>query len=218
MSQPVKAIVVDDHPLMLQATIALLEQVDGVEVVDSASDGTTCMQLVERHRPELVILDYQLPDLMGTEIAQQIKSRYPHIHIVIFTGVDITPLATRLVELQFSGVITKGTRHSTIKTILACILEDHVVIPKSVLQKMQQIPKNEEREVELTEDELTIMNMIVRGATLDQIAARIHSSRRSIDNYQRKIYDKFGVKTRAEALEKFIRSKYYDKSGLAGGD
>lgn len=210
MNDTVSAIVVDDHPLMLQATIQLLENVEGITVVGGAIDGESCMKLVEQHLPELVILDYQLPDLMGTDVAAQIKSRYPNTHIIIFSGVDISPLASKLVELQFSGVITKGTRHSTIKHIIACVLDGQIVIPASMLKSIDRMPRQEFVDVQLTNDEIIIMNMIVKGATLEQIALRIHSSRRSIDNYQRKIYEKFGVKTRAEALEKFIRSSYYE--------
>ncbi|MNL85746.1 Transcriptional regulatory protein DevR (DosR) [compost metagenome] len=54
-----------------------------------------------------------------------------------------------------------------------------------------------------------MMNMLVKGATHEQIAERIFMSKRTVDNYLRKIYDKWGAKSRTEALEKFIKSKYY---------
>lgn len=207
MKKMIKAIVVDDHPLMAQATKQLLEQMEVIEVVDIALDGKSCLQLVELHRPDLVFLDYQLPDQVGTDVAAQIKSAYPEIHVVIFTGVDVSALADVLLELQVSGVISKGTRHATIQNMIGCILENYVVMPRAVLQALKGnvTPSM----TELTGDEILIMKLIVKGSTLEQIAIQIHTSKRSVDNYQRKIYGKLGVKTRAEAIESFIRSKYY---------
>ncbi|MEK3917610.1 response regulator transcription factor [Paenibacillus sp. FSL H7-0331] len=207
MMQIKKAIVTDDHPLMAQATKELLEQIEGVEVVGIASNGQSCLELVERYRPDLVFLDYQLPDHMGTDIAAQIKASYPKTHIVFFTGVDVSALTDVFLELQVSGVISKGTRHATIQHVIGCILDDYIVMPRSVLQtfKGSAVPST----AELTDEEVLIMMLIIKGTTLEQIAAQIHISKRSVDNYQRKIYGKLGVKTRVEAIEAFIRSKYY---------
>jgi two-component system competent response regulator ComA len=207
MMKVVKAIVVDDHPLMAQATKELLEEIEGIEVIDVARDGQRCLELVEQHHPDLVFLDYQLPDRVGTEVAAQIKSMYPEIHIVIFTGVDVSALMEVFLELQVSAVISKGTRHITIQHMIGCILENYVVMPRPVLQALKgnvSTPASV-----LTEEEVLIMTLIIKGTTLEQIAAQIHISKRSVDNYQRKIYGKLGVKTRVEAIEAFVRSKYY---------
>jgi two-component system, NarL family, competent response regulator ComA len=209
MNQTIKVIVADDHPLMAQATKQLLEQIADMEVVAVANDGAACMELVEMYRPDMVFLDYQLPDQVGTDIAEQIKKRHPNIHVVIFTGVDVSAMATHLLELQVSGIISKGTRHAAIKHMVACMLENYIVLPRSVIPKIHALAKPTAHEVELTDDEVLIMSLVVKGATLDQVAERIHTSKRSVDNYQRKIYDKFGVNTRAQAIEKFIQSKYY---------
>jgi two-component system competent response regulator ComA len=209
MNQTIKVIVADDHPLMAQATKQLLEQIVDMEVVAVANDGAACMEFVEMYRPDMVFLDYQLPDQVGTDIAEQIKKRHPHIHVVIFTGVDVSAMATHLLELQVSGIISKGTRHAAIKHMVACMLENYIVLPRSVIPKIHAIAKLTAHEVELTDDEVLIMTLVVKGATLDQVAERIHTSKRSVDNYQRKIYDKYGVNTRAQAIEKFIQSKYY---------
>lgn len=66
MSEVVKTIVVDDHPLFARATKALLEQIDRIEVVAVASDAKQCLEQIEMYQPGLVFLDYQLPDQTGT--------------------------------------------------------------------------------------------------------------------------------------------------------
>jgi two-component system competent response regulator ComA len=207
MSKTITVIVVDDHPLMAEATKSVLEQIENIQVLDIAPNGQKCMELMESHKPDMVFLDYQLPDQVGTDIAKKIKSTYPDTHVVIFTGVDVTDMINNFLELQVSAIISKGTTRGAIKNMIGCVLENHIVIPRSALHKLRLTAMNEDPM--LTEDEVTIMSMIIKGATLEQISERIHISKRSIDNYQRRIYDKLGVETRSEAIEKFIKSPYY---------
>lgn len=209
MSIPCKVVIAEDHPLMAHATKQLLEQMDNLIVAGVATNGSTCLQLVEEHQPGMVFLDYQLPDMAGTEVAEKIKKGWPDIHVVIFSGVDVSTMIPKFLELQVSGIISKGIHHDTIKHMVACILDDYIVLPRESVQRLLSPAAPALLEIELTEDEAAIMSMIVKGCTLEQIADRIHMSKRSVDNYQRKIYDKLGVKGRAQAIEIFVRSKYY---------
>lgn len=212
MEKPCKVVIVDDHPLMAHATKQLLEQMDNLEVVAIAGTGSGCMQMVQQHQPEMVLLDYQLPDMAGTEIAEQIKKQWPDIHVVIFTGVEIGSLIPKFLEFQVSGIISKGTHHETIKHIIECVADNLVVLPRSGMKQLLLSCSPVWVDIELSEDEAAIMWMIVKGFTLEQIAEKIHMSKRSVDNYQRKIYDKLGVNGRAQAIETFVRSKYYMES------
>lgn len=216
MTRITTAIVVEDHPLMAQASKSLLEQIEGIIIAGIAYTGAECLEMAELHRPELVFLDYQLPDMTGTDVANQLKSRYPDIRIIIFTGVDVSDLAHTLVELQVSGVISKGTNHTSILHMIHCVLENHCVFPASIIERLNagapSAPQGE-----LTEDEIRIMKLLIKGETIEQIAEAIHVSKRSVDNYQKRIYGKLGVKNKVQALEVFIQSKYYTDSAQGGG-
>jgi two-component system competent response regulator ComA len=205
MSRSVKALVVDDHPLIADATKALLDSVEGLEVIGVAHNGAQCMEQVSLHRPGLVFLDYHLPGRSGLEIAAQIKMSYPDIHIVIFTGVELKGIYSKSMELGVSGVLSKESSQRTIKNMVNCILDGYTMVPLSFYRNMQLSGAAQEN-CALNEEELLMMNMMVKGATHEQIAARIHMSKRTVDNYLRRIYEKLGAKSKAEALEKFIKS------------
>ncbi|MFB6367118.1 response regulator [Paenibacillus elgii] len=207
MNETVKALVIDDHPLVAHATKELLEEMDCIEVVGMASSAEEGMEQIKKHQPGLVFLDYQLPDLSGTEVAAQIKKEYPQIHIVIFTGHDLTEAMNRLIELKVSGVLSKESSIRTIKNMVNCILDNHTMLPLSLYHQIQLSgsPSYEE----LNDEEVMMMGMVVKGATHDQIADHIHMSKRTVDNYLRRIYDKLGAKSRMEAMEKFIKSRHY---------
>lgn len=209
MKKIVRVAVVDDHPLMARATGQLLENIDSLELVGIAEDGKSCLELVERERPEVVFLDYQLPDCTGTQLIQELKTRHPQIRIVVFSGVDISDMLLTFLGLGVSGVISKETDETTLRAMIVCILNHQIVLPRSLLTKLKLPVPDVTQEVELTENEVIIMSMVVKGATHEQIADRIHASKRSVDNYLKRIYDKYGVQTRIQAVERFIRSQYY---------
>ncbi|NOU99561.1 response regulator transcription factor [Paenibacillus planticolens] len=209
MIEIVKTLVVDDHPLFARATKALLEQIERVEVVGIANDAKQCLEQVEMYQPELIFLDYQLPDQTGIEVAAAIKSRYPHTLIVIFTGVELDSIINKLIEIKVSGVLSKESNERVIINMVNCILEGQTMLPISYFHRMQFLERYEQESFMLIEEEIQMLSMLVKGATHEQIAEQIYMSKRSVDNYLRKIYDKLGVKTRTEAMGKFIKSKYY---------
>ncbi len=213
MSGVMRALVVDDHPLVAQATGQLLSQIERMEVVGTAHSGEACLALIPELQPDMVFLDYQLPDQYGTSVAKQIKEQYPHIHIVIFTGMEISDLFDNLVDLKVSGILSKESSETTIKNMIRAILDDHTVLPISLFQQLRLSSGQSAPMEALTKDEIEIMLFIVQGLTHEQVAVQIHMSKRSVDNYIKKIYQKLGVKSRAQAIEKFVQGDDYRLSG-----
>jgi two-component system competent response regulator ComA len=211
MKAKMKTLIVEDHPLMANATKNMLEQVDRLEVVGIASSGKEAIELAQLHQPGIVFLDYHLPDVFGTKVAKQLKELKPDIHIVIFTGIDITHLYNNLLEIGVSGILSKEASESTIRNLVNCVLDNYTMLPLPLYHQMRLSTEKSASDENLTSDEIQIMTQIVKGATHDQIAELIHASRRSVDNYVRKIYDKYGVKSRVQAIEKFVKSKYYNE-------
>lgn len=209
MSKAVKALVVDDHPLVAGATKALLDSMEEIEVIGVASNGQQCLEQVSLHQPDLVFLDYHLPGQSGLEVVAEMKRSYPDILIVIFTGVDLKGIFNKSIELGVSGVLSKESSERTIKNMVNCILDGHTMLPHSLYRQIQLIGYSAQGDSVLNEEEKLMMNMIVKGATYEQIADHIHTSKRTVDNYLRKIYEKLGSKSKAEALEKYIKSEYY---------
>jgi DNA-binding NarL/FixJ family response regulator len=209
MSMLRRALIVDDHPVMAKATKMVLEQIEHVEVVGIAASGKACLELVELHKPDIIMLDYNLPDQFGSGVARQIKERSPETHIIIFTGIDVTDIYNHLIELGVSGIISKESSERALQNMVRCILDDCTMVPLSLYRGMRLTTSLPAQDVLLTKDEIHIMTLLVRGATQEQIAQEIYVSKRSVDNYLKKIYSKLSVKSRIQAIEKFVQSNYY---------
>ncbi|MBP1992400.1 response regulator transcription factor [Paenibacillus eucommiae] len=211
MKPKIKTLIVEDHPLMASATKTMLEQIDRIEVIGTAGSGEMAIELVNKLQPGIVFLDYHLPDGFGTKVAAQIKEINAAIHVIIFTGIDISDIYNNLLEIGISGVVSKESSEDTIRNLVNCVMDNHTMLPLPLYHQMRLTSGKQATEVILTDDEVQIMTLIVKGVTHDLIADHIHASRRSVDNYVRKIYDKYGVKSRVQAIERFVKSKYYSE-------
>jgi len=208
MNKQVKVLIVDDHPLMAEATSRTLEQIEKVKVVGIAENGEKCLEMVEVFDPDIVFLDFNLPDIFGDELAKVIKLAHPAIHLVIFTGIEFAHLYDHLIELKVSAVISKESSGVVIKNLINILLEGYTILPIPVFHKMRLQGTNAPGSNPLESEEVEIMAMIVQGLTNEQISELIHMSKRTVDNYIRKIYEKLDVKSRTQAVDKFNQYKH----------
>jgi two-component system competent response regulator ComA len=208
MNKKIRILIVEDHPLMAEATSQTLEQIDFVQIVGIALTGKSCLEMVEFSKPDIVFLDFNLPDYYGDEIAKLIKANYPLIHIVIFTGIDFAHLYNHLIGIEVSAVISKESSGTLIKSLITILIENYTMLPIPTFHKMKLMSSDPQPTNLLDADEIKIMTMIVNGSTNEQIAEVIRMSKRTIDNYIRKIYMKLGVTSRAQAVTKFNQFKH----------
>ncbi|GKS09346.1 nitrate/nitrite response regulator protein [Paenibacillus chitinolyticus] len=199
-------LIVDDHPAMAYGTKFILEQEENIQVVGVATTGEMGVEMMMELNPSIIFLDFHLPDLTGMEVAVKMRELNKDVQIVIFTGIDYMPILNNLLELGVCGIMSKDSSEDQIRNMMRALKEGQSVIPISLLHQMRLSHPDDDLS-SLTDEEINIMNQIVKGATNEQIADEIHMSKRSVDNYVRKIYDKFGVKSRAQAIEKFLQIK-----------
>lgn len=209
MKEAVTAVVVDDHPLLAKATMELLEGTGEIHVAGMAGTGAQCLELIRHGKPKLVFLDYQLPDMTGTEITKQIKALLPDTHVIIFTGVNYLEFYNALVDSGVSGILSKESSERTILNMVHCVLNKQTMVPLALFQKLRLEGHDSDGPSLLDKEEALIMRLLLKGATLDEVAEAIHMSKRTVDNYLKRIFEKMGVKTRMAAIQAFLVEKKY---------
>lgn len=206
MNKRFKILIVDDHPTLSYGTKMILEQIEYVQVVGIAISGESCLEILTEHEPDLILMDYNLPDLNGSELARKIKQSYAAIHIVIFSGADLVYMYNQLLDLDISGILGKNANADQLKNMVRSIKEGQTVIPLSLFKQLRLNEAKAQGEL-LTEQESQIMTLIIEGYTQEKIADIIFTSKRSVDNYMKKIYEKLGVSGRMQAAQIFIDNK-----------
>ncbi|WP_025690634.1 LuxR C-terminal-related transcriptional regulator [Paenibacillus zanthoxyli] len=201
-----QVVIMGCHPTSMLGTKLILEEAGNLIVLGTYSDWTEGAAIVRENRPELVLLDYCMSgDLIETILPEMKKSALSS-HFVVMTDREGRELFQPLLKLGASGVLSKGASPSQLLQLIAGLREGFLSMPLGWLGSMvTPICSSEENGavLKLTATERFIMEQIVQGVTYDKIALEIDVSRRSIDNYLRKIYVKLEVSTRAQAIEKY---------------
>lgn len=205
MKQQVNVLIIEDHPSMAYGIQHLLEQDETIRVLGIASNGREGTEMARRLRPCVVILDLNLPDDSGVQVAAVIKEKNPAIHIIIHTGYDYAPYFNRLIESGISGILNKSAAHEDMIDLIHTVVRGYTILPLPIFRRLQmQRPDDIKHywEVDLTTTEQKILSMIANKKTNSKIACEMHMSESSIEKYLKRIYVKLGVNTKAEAVSK----------------
>lgn len=201
-----QVVIVGCHPTSMLGTKLILEEEEGLKVLGMYSTWDEGATIVREKNPELVLVDYHMPEGNIESVLLNMKKSSPNSHFVVMTDEDGRELLQPLVELGASGIFSKGASPRQLLQLILGLREGFLSMPLEWIEK-GALPistfKGLDDVLQLTETEMFIMERIVQGITYDKIALEIAVSRRSIDNYLRKIYVKLDVSTRAQAIEKF---------------
>lgn len=206
MNSTWKVIIIDNHPALMLGTKLILEETNNLSVVGTASSVKEGLKLAARVKPHLILLDDSLPEGNAELYLRQMKRSNEQSHVIVLTGDNNLSLFAGLMSMGASGVLSKESSPAQLLHLISGLRQGLTVIPLSWLSQgvvpvPAQIPTD--GYFELSTLEHNIMTQITQGFTYDKIAETIRVSRRSVDNYLRKIYDKLGVGSRAQAIEKY---------------
>lgn len=201
-----QVVIVGCHPTSMLGTKLILEEEKEIEVVGMFSTWNEAVYTVQQQQPDLVLTDYEMPEGKVEGALVEMKQSSKGTHFIIMTEEEDSDLFQPLMELGASGVLSKGASPRQLLQMIGGLREGFLSIPLNWVEKGLR-PMTTSRGLDgllqLTQTETFIMERIVQGITYDKIALEIEVSRRSIDNYLRKIYVKLEVSTRAQAIEKF---------------
>ncbi|AIQ40291.1 response regulator transcription factor [Paenibacillus sp. FSL R5-0912] len=201
-----RVVIVGCHPTSMLGTKLILEEGGELEVAGMYSTWSECVSMVRDTGPDLVLSDYQMPEGTVEDVLPEMKQSSQSSHFIIMTEENDKEIFQPLIELGASGVLSKAATPNQLLQMISGIREGFLSIPLEWIEKgLRPVTSSRglDAVMQLTQTEMFIMERIVQGITYDKIALEIEVSRRSIDNYLRKIYVKLEVSTRAQAIEKF---------------
>jgi DNA-binding NarL/FixJ family response regulator len=112
---PVRVVIVDDHRLFVDALALLLGHDDRLEVIGTAADGPTAIELAVEGRAEVAVIDVRMPEVDGLETARRLRTRSPETNVILVTGMDEPGLAKQAEEAGAVALLTKGALHDELK-------------------------------------------------------------------------------------------------------
>ena len=196
---PLKVLIADDHPLVLIGVRRTLEANDDIEIAGEARSGNELLALIERRRPDVVLMDLRMPDVEGESCIAQIVERWPDVKIVVLSASDDA--------VSVNGALAAGARAYVVKSV-------HAFDVASVLRQIRcgavyHAPSGgtvKPRETvvspaqSLTERETAILAAVARGLTTKSISCELWVSEHTVKFHLTNIYRKLGVPNRSAAV------------------
>ena len=213
-----RLLVVDDHEVVRQGLVALLDRREGFEVVAQAGTVAESIEAARRHQPDIVVMDVRLPDGSGIEACREIRAERPETRVVMLTSYPDEEAVLSAIVAGASGYLLKQIRARDLVSALESVgrgesLLDPAVTEK-VLERIRMIATGAftDELAQLTAQEQKILMLVAEGKTNKEIAVEIFLSDKTVKNYVSSILSKLNLERRAQAAA-FVAKHRLDRPG-----
>ena len=199
--ESIRVLVVEDHNVVRQGLVALLNVVDGLEVVGEAADGVEAIAQFRARQPEVTLIDLRLPRMSGVDVIQRIRTETPSARFIVLTTYDGDEDIYRALKAGAKAYLLKGM---TSEELITTIREVHMGkshIPPVIAERLAERMGSEE----LTPRERDVLEQIVRGRSNKEIAAELEVSEATVKTHINSLLSKLGVVDRTQAATTAIR-------------
>jgi two-component system, NarL family, response regulator LiaR len=200
-----KVLICDDQALIRDGLELLLKLERDLEVVGLAQDGAEAVVLVERHQPDLVLMDLKMPGVNGIEATRQIHARWPQIKVLVLTTYDDDEWLFDAIRAGAAGYLLKDTPRAEVLRAIRGTGEGKAFVDPAVAGKLLgQVADQQTRPAthltdQLTGREVDVLRLVARGYTNSDIAAQLHLSEGTVRNHVSAILAKLAVADRTQA-------------------
>jgi DNA-binding NarL/FixJ family response regulator len=212
----IRILLADDHVILRQGTRQLLENESDMEVVGEASNGAEAVELVEKFKPDIVIIDVAMPIMNGIEATKKIKEILPGIKILVLTGYDYDEYIFSLLEMGAAGYLLKDVSGDELVGAIRAVYLGEPVLHPTVMRKLMDRCKTitpqqpETRANVLSEREMEVLKLAVSGKSNKDIAEFLNISLRTVQAHMRSIFNKLGVGSRSEAIVSGLKRGWFN--------
>jgi len=197
-AETIRVVVVDDHPVVRDGLVGMLSGQPDITVVAQAADGRDALLQVQRHDPDVVLMDLRMPDMDGVEAIGELQRRGHRARVLVLTTYDRDDDIVPAIEAGATGYLLKDTpRDDLFRAVRATSRGESTLTPSvasRLMGRMRESPQT------LSAREVEVLKLVARGRTNRQIGRAIHVSEATVKTHLLRAYDKLGVSDRTAAV------------------
>ncbi len=211
MQQSIKIVLADDHGLVRKGIREYLETDPRLEIVGEATDGEQALELVRALKPDVILLDVQMPRRNGIEVARQVRLEKLRCGILIVSAYNDDPYVMSALQAGANGYVLKTAAPSELVSAVCDVHAGRLVLDDSLTQTVARhaadniMSRGITPAAEVTLREIEVLRLISRGHTNKAIAAQLAISDRTVQGHIANIFDKLAAHSRTEAVMMGIR-------------
>lgn len=202
----IRLLIVDDHEMVREGLKAILVAEPDFSIVGEAANAEQALELIERLRPDIALLDIRLPGVSGIEVCRTITECYPKTAVIILTTFTDENLVAQCVQAGARGFIVKDIERFDLKRAIRAVARGEAAIDSkaavAVLAQLRRAPKVNAEPIpeSLSSQQLVILRLVAQGLSSKEIATRLYLSENTVKGYVQEILHRLGVKNRTEAV------------------
>jgi DNA-binding NarL/FixJ family response regulator len=211
---PIRVLVADDHTLVRQGLVGLLEASGECSVVAQAADGVEAVAEAHRTQPEVAVLDLGMPHLSGLEAARRIHSELPAVRILVLTVHDEQEYVLHVVRAGAAGYLVKDSAAAELLAAVRALAAGQGYFGPQAARALAEQLRSPEESADpygpLTAREREVFHLVIEGRTTKEVARALGISVKTAENHRSRILDKLGLHNAAELV------LYASRKGLLG--
>jgi NarL family two-component system response regulator LiaR len=218
----IKVMLAEDHVVVREGTRELIQHEDDMEVVGEAGDGEEAVALAPRTKPDVIIMDVNMPKLNGIEATKQIKAIMPSVAVLVLTAYDNDQYVTALLEAGAAGYLLKDIKgRELIDAVRAVNAGESVLHPKIARKVLNRFavsgtkPEGGPVVNILSERELEVLKLAAKGLSNRDIAEHLFLSIRTVQAHLGNIFNKLDVGSRTEAILYGLKKGWFSVEDLS---
>lgn len=192
----IRILTVDDHALLRKGIAALVNAEPDMKLVGEASNGQEAIEKFRQYRPDITLMDLQLPDLDGTEVMIRIQSEFPQARVVVLTTYTGDVQVLRALRAGARGYILKGHVHRELLETIRAVHAGQKRIPPDVAEQLAEHAADDQ----LTQREIDVLRLIAAGNSNKLIADQLSIGEATVKSHVTNILSKLGANDRAHAV------------------
>jgi citB protein len=207
MTDKIKILIIDDHPLMRRGIKQLIELENNFEVVGDAGSGNEGIALALKTQPDLIILDLNMKGLSGLDTLKSLRNEDVDARIVILTVSDAKNDIFALIDAGADGYLLKDTEPDTLLGQIKQIAQGEVILSDSIKDLLLERSSSQDPIHALTDREMDVLQLIAKGLSNKQIAAQLFISEETVKVHIRNLLRKLNVHSRVAATVLYLNTK-----------
>ncbi len=215
-SEPkIRVLLADDHHLVRAGIRQLFESAGDLQVVAEAGDGAEAQALIEKHRPDVAVLDIQMPKASGIEVTRWVRAHLPQVGVLILTAYDDDPYVMAVLQAGANGYVLKTARPDDLIQSVRDVNEGKSALDPAITSKLlaNVFKTSETTPIEQpTDRELDVLRLAARGFTNKAIGVQLGISDRTVQGHLAHIFAKMKVTSRTEAVMRAVQLRWISQS------
>ncbi len=197
----IRVLIADDHALVREGLRKLLELSDNIEILSEVGDGQGAINIARKEKPDVILMDVNMPGTNGISATRVIKREIPSIHIIALTIYEDEEVVD-MVRAGVSAYVLKDVAGSELIDTINRVMQGEVVIhPRVANRLVRELSRNENKknDIRLTKRERDVLLLLVKGQSNKEMAEAMFISEKTVKNHLTSIFRKLGVKDRTQA-------------------